>query len=190
MAGLAKAVRSGEALREEADEAGGGEADDVEVVPFDPIDERRAEALNRVPARPTLTLPGRDVSRHVPRCQRTKADARHGVLDLLPPRSDEAEAGHHLVRLARKSLEHRRGRLRPGRLPVHLAAEHDGGVDAEHRPISRPLRDRTSLAGRVRPHEFDRPSTGQIAFLIPRSDHLERNPELLEDRSPLRARGG
>src|SRR5947208_16853407 len=94
MAGLAKAVRSGEALREEADEAGGGEADDVEVVPFDPIDERRAEALNRVPARPTLPLPGRDVSRHVPRCPRTKADARHGVLDLPPTRNDVGEARH------------------------------------------------------------------------------------------------
>ena len=53
---LPEAVGAREALREEPDEQRGGQADDVEVVAFDPLDERRAAALDRVrrpPAPPT-----------------------------------------------------------------------------------------------------------------------------------------
>ncbi len=58
---LTAAVATGEARGEERDEQGHRQADDVQVVALDTLDERCAAALNRVGAGAALPLPGRDV---------------------------------------------------------------------------------------------------------------------------------
>ena len=60
---LAEAVGAREALREQPHEQSPGQADDVQVVALDPLDEARAEALDRVPAGATLPLAAREVVR-------------------------------------------------------------------------------------------------------------------------------
>jgi hypothetical protein len=47
---LAKAVDAGKALREQADQERCRQPDEVQVVAFDPLDERGAQALDRIAA--------------------------------------------------------------------------------------------------------------------------------------------
>ena len=58
LARSAEAVDAGETLGEQPDEQRGREADDVQVVALDPLDERGAEALDRVGAGAALPLAG------------------------------------------------------------------------------------------------------------------------------------
>ena len=98
-------------------------------------------------------------------------------MQFLPRGRAKTEPRHDLVRSACQLFEHR---LRlPGirRLAERLAVDDDLGVDAEHGPVA--AVDRTSLARR----QLD----GIVApLLIARCDDLEGQPELLEDRAPLR----
>ena len=100
---LAEAVRAREALREQAHEQSGRQAHDVQVVAFDPLDERRAERPGsrtrpRVPPtrpRATYVATSRGVSvRNV--------DARHLAAAAPPTQASQAEAGHDLVRAPRQ----------------------------------------------------------------------------------------
>src|SRR5438034_3151086 len=78
-------------------------------------------------------------------------------------------------------LEHLRGFLRPARLSEHELAAADDRVDAEHGSTA--AVDGTRLAGSV--------LKGVVAeLLVIRGDNIERNAQLLEDRLPLRGRGG
>src|ERR671911_1852309 len=137
---LAEAVGPGEALGEHADEQRGRKPDDVQVIALDPLDERAAPPLDRVGARPSLPLSVREMARELPRRQLPEGDVRRLVLDHLPARRDQAEAGHHGVRLAGQLLEHPLRVGRVGGLAVHAAVEPDGGVDAEHGPIAGQVR--------------------------------------------------
>ena len=57
--------------------------------------------------------------------------------------------------------------------------------------VMRPVRvNRARLSLRVRAHELGRLEIGEIVLDVGRRHHLERNPQLLEDRPPLRAGGG
>src|SRR5919201_3321192 len=104
----AEAVRAGEVVAEQTDEEGGREADDVEVVPLDARDERRAEALDRVSAGAACPLARRHVRRDVPRRKGPEPDRRDVVLDDLPSRRSETKPRDDLVRLAAEQIEHGR----------------------------------------------------------------------------------
>ncbi len=82
--------------------------------------------------------------------------------------------------------QHPGGILQVGRLAVHTAVERHRGVHAErHAPF--PMR-RVRLPLRVRAHELGGLDAGGVPLDVRRFDDVERDPELLEDRPPLRAR--
>ena len=84
------------------------------------------------------------------------------------------------MRSPRETLEHRPGLGGVGRLAEDGAVQHDHRVDAEHERLA-PV-DGSGLADRV--------LDGIVAdLLVGRSDDLERDPQLLEDRPSLRRRG-
>src|SRR5947209_12218798 len=95
--GSAEAVRAGEPRREQADEKGRGEADDVQVVAFDALDEARAEPLDRIRARTAFPLARREVVGEVARRQLPERDARRLGRELLPLRGAQAETRDDLV---------------------------------------------------------------------------------------------
>ena len=84
---------------------------------------------------------------------------------------------------AREALEHLLGVLRPGWLAVDTPIEQNLGVAAHDRaPVG--LREhRPRLAERVRDGIV-------LRLLVLRRDHVERDPELLEDLAPPRRRRG
>src|SRR4051794_987008 len=98
VARLAEAVAAGEARGEQPDERRGGKPDDVEVVPLDPLDERRSEPLDRIRAGAALPLAGGDVCGAVGGCERPEGHPRRLRVDLLPRAGAEAEARDDLVR--------------------------------------------------------------------------------------------
>ena len=175
-------------MDQEADEEGGWEADDVEVVALDALDQARAQALDRIAARSSLPLAAADVVGQVPRGQRPERDRRHLVLELLPPGRDEAEPRDDLVRAARQPLEHPLGLGRVAGLAEGPPVDDDRRVDTEHGAlVTQP--DRVRLAARVLAHELHRIGIRRVALLVARSDDGERQPELLENRPPLRRDG-
>src|SRR5262245_19772050 len=82
----AVAVYARQAPGEEPDEQRRGEPDDVQVVALDPLDERGAEALDRVRPRPTLPLAARHVPLDVARAERPERHERRLPPALLPVR--------------------------------------------------------------------------------------------------------
>ena len=92
------------------------------------------------------------------------------------------------MRLAGELLEHPLRLVGVRRLAEDLAAERDRGVDAEHRPVARLRRDRARLPARVLAHELDGVGFGRVVLDVVGRDDVEGDPELLEDRAPLRAR--
>jgi hypothetical protein len=98
-------------------------------------------------------------------------------MQLLPLRRDEGEPGDDLMRATGEALEHLLGVLGAGRLAVHPAGVDHLGVAAEHRTSVGLWEHRPSLAQRV----CDRIL---LCLLVPRSDEVERDPELLEDLPP------
>src|SRR5262245_38724390 len=73
---LAEAVRAWEAGRQEVHEEPRWEADDVQVIALDALHQGRAQALDRIAARPVLPLAAAHVVRQVARCQRPEGDPR------------------------------------------------------------------------------------------------------------------
>src|SRR5579862_2373656 len=122
---LAEAVRAGEAGCEQPDEQRHRQADDVEVVALDPLDERRATALDCIAAGSALPLPARDVPRDVARCQLAERDERGLAVHLLPRRRHEREAGDGLVRSAGEGLEHLLGVVGAAWLAVDASGADD-----------------------------------------------------------------
>src|SRR5512132_2247873 len=182
---LAKAIDTGKTLRKQADEKRRRQPDDVQVVAVDPLDERRAEALDRIATRTLPPLFADDVKAELARRQCPKRDARHGVTQLLPRRRQQAEPGDDLVRLAGKLLQHRFGLRFVTRLAVDAAVEHDLGVHPEHRPIAGDSSHRARLALRMALDLRSRIRTGQL-LVVSRDNRLEWNRQLLQDRAPLR----
>ena len=68
----AEAVDAGETLGQQAHEQRGREADDVEVVALDPLDEAAPTALDRVAAGAALPLAVAEVVREVARVERAE----------------------------------------------------------------------------------------------------------------------
>src|SRR6476620_11144691 len=101
----AEAVRSREALGQDLDQQGCRKADDVQVVTFDALDERRAEPLDRVAAGTPLPLAAAHVMGKVARGQSPELDPRRLAVQLLPRGRPETETRHDLVRPARQPLE-------------------------------------------------------------------------------------
>ena len=151
MAGLAEAVRAWEALRQEADEEGGWEADDVQVVAFDALDERRAEALDRIrrPRGPPTRRCSRSGRGRAPSTRRNVTSVV-SLCSSSQRRRPQAEAGDDLVRPARQPLEHRLRRTRIRGLAERLTVDNDLGVDPEHRADSPPSTER-AFPPRARP---------------------------------------
>src|SRR5436190_14848253 len=98
MSRSADAVVAGEARGEEADQEGSREADHVQVVAFGALDERGAEALDRIRAGAVLPLAARDVGGDVARGHGAERHAGDLVLDLLPAGRDQTEPRDDLVR--------------------------------------------------------------------------------------------
>src|SRR5262249_19004464 len=96
---LPEPVDAREALRQKTHQRRRRKPPDVEVVALDPLDERGADALDRVRARAPLPLSRHDVRRDVAGVERPEGHARDGVLDRLPAGRDEAEPGDDVVRL-------------------------------------------------------------------------------------------
>src|ERR671936_2528390 len=107
------------------------------------------------------------------------------MLDDLPARRDETEPRDDQVRPAPEVLEHLLGLSDVRRLPVDPAAEHDCRVDAEHRTLARVARHRQGFFARMSADELHSIAVRRVLLFVTRGDHVERNPELLEDRSLL-----
>src|SRR6266508_6626 len=145
MSGSADAVEAREAFGQEADEEGGGETDHVQVVAFDPLDERGAESLDRVRARAVLPFARRDVRSEIASRQGPERDTGDLVVKLLPAGGDEAEPRDDLVCRAGQRPEHLGSVLGAGSLAVDATGADDRGVDPEHRPVAGPVRNRAGL---------------------------------------------
>src|SRR5262249_13793635 len=130
---LAEAVHAGKVLGQEPDQQGARETDDVEVVAFDPLDERGAEPLDRVGTGAVAPLAASKVVRDVGVVERTEGDERRFGVELLPGSPPQAEPRDDLVLPARERLEHSASVLVVLGLPELLAATEDDGVDREHR---------------------------------------------------------
>src|SRR3954463_4845775 len=117
--GSPESVHAGEALGEEPDEQGGGQADDVQVVALDPLDEGGAAALDGVAARAALPFEGRLVGRQVSRRERPERHRRVLGLDHLPALGEKAQAGDDVVRAARKCVQHLHRAVGARGLAVH-----------------------------------------------------------------------
>ena len=177
--GSAAVVGVREALGEEADEQGGREADDVQVVALDPFDEQGAEALDGVGAGASLPLSHLGVAVDLVGTERPEGHSGHDAMQLLPPRPPQAEPGHDLVRSSRQSLEHLARRVRGRRLAEPLPVEEHVRVDAEHELPAALYRAR--LPGRV----LDRVVADLL--VVGRNDD-ERDGEQFEEFPPLRRR--
>src|SRR5437773_12420 len=81
--GSADPVGTGEARREQAHQQRRREADDVQVVALDSLDERGAATLDRVRARAVSPLAGAEIGADVARAERAERHPRDGVLDDL-----------------------------------------------------------------------------------------------------------
>ena len=187
----AEAVGAREALREDADEQRGRQADDVQVVALDPLDERGAAALDRVAAGASLPLAERQVRGEVARRQGPEGDAassscstssQPGVIRQRP------ETTTCVRPASASSISLGVGEV--GRLAVRAPVEDDGGVDAEHGPVAGVLRHGARLAAGVVADEVDGVGAGRVVLDVVGRDDVEREAELLEDRAPLRARRG
>src|SRR6476619_3437084 len=162
--GLTKAIDTCEALGQQAYEHGSREADDVQVVALHPLDECGAATLDRVAACAPFPLAARGVPGEIARRQRAECDERRGELDVLPAGRHERQAGDDGMRTTRKLLEHAfRVRNAVG-LRVDAAFEDDCGVDAEHRPVTRVVRDRARLRERVVAYELGRVGLRRIVL--------------------------
>jgi hypothetical protein len=82
-------------------------------------------------------------------------------------------------------LEHLLGLLWARRLSVDAALEVNRGVDSENGPLVG-LADRARLPGGVLAHEGDGIGVGRVVLLVVGLGELEGDPQLLEDRAPLR----
>src|SRR5262249_34969111 len=132
---LAIPVRTREAAGEQIDKDRGREADHVQVVALDPLDERGPEALDRIAAGTIAPLLAHDVEAELPRGQRPERHAGDCVPHLFPRGSQQAKTRDDLVRAARQLLQHGLGLGRTPRLAVDASFEHDLCIDAENRLV-------------------------------------------------------
>ena len=106
------------------------------------------------------------------------------MLDELEALAEQAEPREDEVRVAGELAQHRPGTIAVGRLAVDAAAQVNRRVDAE--------RDRPAtvhgarLALGVVAHERDRFGVGRVVLHVVRRHVPERDPQLLQDRAPLR----
>src|SRR3954468_23620821 len=92
------------------------------------------------------------------------------------------------MRLAAQLLEHPLRVAAVGGLRVDASTEHDGRVDAEHRPAARVCCNRARLAEGLLAHELLCIRCRGIVLDVLGRDDVERNAELLEDCATLRRR--
>src|SRR5207245_6587597 len=74
------------------------------------------------------------------------------------------------------------------RLRIYAASEHNCGVAPEHGTLPGLCDHGARLLTRVSADELDGVSSLRVLFVEPRRNDVERNPELLENRPPLRRR--
>ena len=183
MAAQPKPYVPGEALGEQADEQRRRQADDVEVVALDPLDEARAEALDRVRAGASLPLAAatyvatsRGVSvRNVTRVTSRPHSSHAGVTQAQPETTScvrPESAFEHLRRIALVA------RLAE-QTPVAAAPPCRRRARAGRPPRRRP----TAPSPRACSTRID----AGLLLVVGRDD-VERDPQLLEDRPPLRRR--
>src|SRR5438477_6671932 len=134
---LAEPVHTWETRGEKSDEKRAGQTDDIEEVAFDPLDETRTQALDRVPAGASLPLARADVMRQLARRQLAERHERRLGVKLLPGSGSQAKPGDDRVRPAPERLEHRLGLRFVRRLSEQLTLEQHLGVDPEHRAVVR-----------------------------------------------------
>ena len=145
---------------EDLQERGRREADDVQVVAFDPLDERGAAALDRVPARAPLPLAARPRTRRAPRRRHRETSpawsplrppptrARPGRAPRPPhasaPRAARASRAPPLHRPACRACRRRAPPSCPRRAPARRTptAPSPARDPEEKRPARRPRRTR------------------------------------------------
>src|SRR5580700_10098733 len=91
------AVDAGKMPCKEPDEQGTGQADDVQIVAVDPLDETGAETLDRVGAGSPLPLACCQIALDVGGAERAEGDGRRLGVQLLPVGGAEAETRDDLV---------------------------------------------------------------------------------------------
>ena len=101
--------------------------------------------------------------------------------------TQEAHARDDRVRSAGELAQHPLGVLAPLGLPVHAVVEDHSRVDPERKLAF--CMDRARLPLGVQTHELGGREPRHLVLDVLRRLGLERDPELLEDRAPLRRRG-
>ena len=165
----------------------GREADDVQVVAFDSLDEAAAETLDRIGAGAALPFAASDVGVDEIAREETERDVRRLVREHVLRSAEQAQTGDNGVRPTRQPAEHPPGVLAVRSLAVDAIVEDHRRVDAER---DEPLAVRRScLPLRMPEDELHRVGIRWVVLDVVRRDNLERDRELLEDRAALR-RGG
>ena len=167
-----------------------GEPDDVPVTALDPIHEGGPDALDRIPARASAPLPGFDVRGKFGIAELANVDVRDGVHDVLDARPDERESRMHSMHAAGERPQHGERVGRALRLAEDCSIpERDLGVHAEHEARRIERRDGTRLAEAAAGDDLHaRPDLREL--IVVRLTNLEVEPELLQNRAPLRRAGG
>src|SRR3954452_7702001 len=109
LSNLAEPVDTWETRRQKSDEQRAGQADDVEEVAFDPVDETRAETLDRIAAGPSGPLARGHVVRELARRELAERHERRLRMELLPRDGPQAEPRDDGMRATGQRLEHRLG---------------------------------------------------------------------------------
>src|SRR4051794_28357574 len=176
-------VLVGEQLRHEVDQPLQRQADDVEVVALDALDEHGAGALDGVAAGAALPFAGAHVpvqQRGVRRAETDLGDLDRGVAQLAV--TDDGDRADDLVGASRQAREVCARLAGVGRLAEDVAVDGHERV----RPQRQRARHRQRLAARVLLGDGDRTAVGLL--LDARDADVERDADLLEDRAPLRRR--
>ena len=159
---------------------------------------RRSGSRPRCARRGSRRSPGSRTRRRVPPTRRSRRSARGRAASasrnvtrvvsscsLLPAPASRGRARRRPRACAPTSaLEHRLGLAASAGLPNSPPSQHHGRVDAEHRPVAGAVRTDRALPARAR-HGID--VAGRSLVVVGRDD-VERDPQLLEDRAPLRRR--
>src|SRR3954468_18779661 len=172
---------------EQANELGHRKTDHIPEIAVDSLNQSGAAALDRVAAGAPLPLARFHVLRDLVAIQITEVHPRGGdrrQLALSPGLGGTAEdqPTEHLVHAAGQKREHFPRCVRIPRLAKHPAVDADLGVAGQHAVAL----DRVRLAARVLEDDEARVALGQLLRL--RGTTLDLEPELLEDRPPLRGR--
>src|SRR5947209_6390780 len=179
---------------EQPNEVWHGQTDHIPEITLDPLNERGAAALDRVAAGTPLPLAGFHVRGDLGGFEGTEMHSGRGdsgELTLSPACraanpglrvTPQHQAPEHLVGATGQLREHAHSGIGVGRLAEHDSVDVHLGVAGQHQLA----RDGARLRERVLEDDLARVAVGQLVH-VGRADG-ELDPELVEDRPPLRRR--